>query len=75
MAGDRRRKAARARLNADQGETDAEVSERALKSVRDSVDRREPPSDDEANRVVAEEMRQMRAEKRAKTFVAPPRRR
>ena len=74
MAGSRGREAARARLNARRGETDSEVADRALKTVRESVERRDPPpDDDEANRIVSEEMRHMRADKRAKTFVATPR--
>jgi hypothetical protein len=74
VAGSRRQEAARARLSSRRGETDSEVVDRALETVRESVERRDPPSDDEASRVVSEEMRQMRAEKRAKTFVTSPRR-
>jgi hypothetical protein len=74
MAGSRRREAARARLNARRAESDSEVVDQAMQSVRDSVEQHDPPaSDEEANRIVSEEMRQMRAEKRAKTFVTSPR--
>jgi len=73
MAGSRRREAARARLRAGHDEPDSQTAERALKSVGDSVDRRDPPSGDEANRIAADELRRMRADKRAKTFVSSPR--
>lgn len=73
MAGNRRRQAARARLHARRDESDSQAAGRALSSVGESVDRRDPPSDDEANRIAADELRRMRAEKRAKTFVSSPR--
>jgi hypothetical protein len=73
MAGSRRRADARARLTTRRGETDSEVIDRTLKAVRESVERRDPPSDDEANRIVSDEMRQMRADERAKRFVRTPR--
>lgn len=73
MAGSTRRADVRARLTTRRGETDSEVIDGSSKAVRESVERREPPPDDEANRIVSDEMRHMRAEKRAKTFVRTPR--
>lgn len=71
MAGDRQKDAASMRLSASAaGETDAEIADRVLKSVGDAVGRRTPPSDEEASRVASTEVQQMRAQKRAKRFVA-----
>lgn len=71
MAGERRRDTARARLRErDETAVDDELVARALASVADAVERRDPLSDDQANREVSAEVRKMRAEKRAKAFVA-----
>lgn len=71
MAGTERKVSARARLRARCGQaTDAELAGRTLQEVADAVERRDPPAGDQANLEVAAEVRQMRAEKRAKAFVA-----
>jgi hypothetical protein len=71
MAGSRRKEAARARLSARCGPAgDVELVNRTLKAVSEAVERRDPPSGDQANLEVSAEVRQMRAEKRAKAFIA-----
>lgn len=73
MAGDYRQKDARTRLVARRRSPrvpDSELIDETLADVRDSVDRRGGLSEDEANRVVSDEVQRMRAEKRAAAWVA-----
>ncbi len=70
MAGSSRKDAARARLTARRGlASDGELIDGTLGTVSEAVERRDPPSGDQANKEVSAEIRQMRAEKRTKGFV------
>lgn len=70
MAGADRREAARRRLLMRAGHReDVELISRTLRRLSEAAAAREPVSDEEASREVLSEIRQMRAERRAKDFV------
>ena len=72
MTGRERKEAARARLRRNYGaagDDDRALVGRAMSAVSEAVENREPLSDDQASREVVSEVRKMRAEKRARTFV------
>ncbi len=70
MAGADRREVARRRLLMRAGRCeDAELISRTLKRLSEAAAAREPVSDDDASREASSEIRQMRAERRAKDFV------
>lgn len=77
MAGRERKEAALARLrrkSGDVGGDDQTLAGRALETVSQAVEDRDPPSGDQALREAVAEVQQMRAEKRAKSFVRATRR-
>ncbi len=70
MAGERQRASARARLTSRRGKAmDAEPIKQTLERVAAAVERRDALAEGEANQVVSEELRLMRADKRARTFL------
>jgi hypothetical protein len=71
-AGEERRRLARSRLHRKRARSasDAELVDDTITGVRDSVERRNPPLDESVvNQVVSDEVRQMRAEKRARRWI------